>query len=265
MLTITPIPAFSDNYLWLITHSHQQSAYVVDPGDGKAVYRILEQQNLQLAGILITHRHDDHIGGIEYLLTHCSPNKSPIIIYGPDSADIPQITHKVYQGDEIVLFDQYLVSVYETPGHTAEHICYFSNELAQDPVLFCGDTLFSGGCGRVMDKDPQALYRSLSTLADLPDTTLVYCAHEYTLNNLKFAQNVEPENPFIEQRILEVQQMRDQEIPSIPSSLAIERQTNPFMRTEEQSIYRSVANHWGSKYHNNCELFVDLRRWKDNF
>ena len=265
MLTITPIPAFSDNYLWLIAHSGKQSAYVVDPGDGEVVYNSLKQQNLQLAGILITHRHYDHIDGIEYLLKHCQQDGHSIAVYGPDSSDIPQITQKLYQDDQISLFDEYSVKVYETPGHTVEHICYFSTELISDPVLFCGDTLFSAGCGRVMDKDPQALYRSLSALAELPDNTQVYCAHEYTLNNLQFAQSVEPQNAYIEQRIQEVQQMRDQDIPSLPSSLAIEKKTNPFMRTEEQSIYQSVADYWEGKYQDNCELFVDLRRWKDEF
>ncbi|ODS22408.1 hydroxyacylglutathione hydrolase [Candidatus Endobugula sertula] len=264
MLTVTPIPAFSNNYLWLITHSTSSCSYIVDPGDGQAVYETLKKRNLQLSGILITHRHYDHINGIDDLLKYYQQENS-IIVYGPDSPYIPQITHKLYQGDQITLFDHYLFTIFETPGHTSEHICYFSKDTLKMPVLFCGDTLFSAGCGRVMDKDPEALYRSLSVLAELPDNTQVYCAHEYTLNNLHFAQAVEPKNTHIRQRIQEVQQLRQQGIPSLPSCIAIEKQTNPFMRTTQQSIYQSVADYWGTQYANACELFVDLRRWKDEF
>ncbi|MFT5117321.1 MAG: hydroxyacylglutathione hydrolase [Kiritimatiellia bacterium] len=265
MLTITPIPAFNDNYFWLITLKGTQDAYIVDPGDGQIAHNTLIAQQLKLKGILVTHRHNDHIGGIDFLLEHYQSTANPIPVYGPDSPPIPQVTHRLFNQDSITLFTHYHFTVLEIPGHTRDHIAYFSKHAQKEPVLFVGDTLFAAGCGRLFDGSAEQLYHSLSTLASLPENTQVYCAHEYTLSNLAFALAVEPDNKAITQRIKNEQAKREHGLPTIPFSLSIEKQTNPFIRISEPSVHKSIAEHWGKHYVSESELFADLRRWKDGF
>lgn len=264
MLTITPIPAFNDNYLWLITLEGRQDAYIVDPGDGQVAHNTLIAQQLKLKGILVTHRHNDHIGGIDFLLKHYQSSINPIPVYGPDSPSIPQVTHRLFNQDSITLFDHYHFTVLEIPGHTLDHIAYFLTD-DQKPILFAGDTLFAAGCGRLFDGSAEQLYRSLVTLALLPENTQVYCAHEYTLSNLAFAQAVEPDNELIKERIKSEQLKRKNGMPTIPFCISIEKQTNPFIRISEPSVHKSIAEHWGKHYASESELFADLRRWKDGF
>jgi hydroxyacylglutathione hydrolase len=264
-LHITAIPAFNDNYLWLITHPHQAQAYIVDPGDGVVVEHVLRQQQLTLAGILITHQHHDHTQGIAHLMARYHTEEHPVPIYGPASDAIPQITHQVKQQDCIRLFNDYSISVLETPGHTPEHLSYFALDGFASPVLFCGDTLFAAGCGRLLGGTAEQLYNSLCTFQDLPDNTAIYCAHEYTLANLAFAQAVEPNNLAIKKRIAEEATQRQQDIPTIPSLLATEKATNPFLRVHVPHVQAAVAAHWDQRDTCDRTVFAGLRRWKDKF
>jgi hydroxyacylglutathione hydrolase len=282
MLHIIPIPAFTDNYFWLLTEQSiestgtskqpytpvktPQSAYIIDPGDGEVVLRVLRQHNLTLAGILITHRHYDHIDGIRFLVEKCSPANAPIPVYGPKSTAIPQITHPVFEGDTITLFDKYALTVMATPGHTEEHIVYYSETANNTPLLFCGDTLFSGGCGRIMGGSAEQLHHSLQRLAALPDNTQVHCAHEYTLANLHFAQAVEPSNRLLDQRIAETLQDRANNQPTVPFELLQEKRSNPFLRVTVPTVQSAVKQHWGeTDTLSEIDTFTLLRRWKDNF
>lgn len=275
MLHITAIPAFSDNYFWLLTQqplneNQPQQAYIIDPGDGEAVDRILTQYQLTLTGILITHRHSDHTGGINFL-THRyqAPTSSTIPVYGPDSASIPQITHKLYENDTVTLFEYYSLNVMETPGHTPEHIVYYSEHMQEVPVLFCGDTLFAGGCGRLLGGTAEQLHHSLQRLATLPDNTRVYCAHEYTLANLTFAQAVEPKNLAIQQRLAAVRAARADNQSTIPFTLSAEYQTNPFLRAHIDSVKDVIGDYSQTTACGSApsatEVFTSLRQWKDQF
>jgi hydroxyacylglutathione hydrolase len=287
MLHITAIPAFDDNYLWLITeqplaHNKEstnrestnkefQGAYVVDPGDGQVVQHMLQAQQLTLNGIFITHRHHDHIDGIAFLCEQHQKGASlkdtpPLSVYGPLSDAIPQITYPVYEGDSITLFDQYTFTVLETPGHTTEHIVYFLEDAQNDPLLFCGDTLFAAGCGRLSGGTAEQLHNSLRRLATLPHNTQVYCAHEYTLANLQFAQAVEPNNRAIEQRIQSAQHRRSRQQATVPFMLKEEINGNPFLRTHLPDVKAAVQQHCQIKEAmSDSQTFSQLRRWKDHF
>ncbi len=266
MLNITPIPALNDNYFWLISHNSSSMAYVIDPGDGETVQRVLDTQKLQLAAIFVTHRHYDHVDGITFLIEQNQTSSHPIPVYGPDSSAIPHITHPVGHKDAISLYDaQYHLNVIATPGHTPEHISYYSNTMQTNPVLFCGDTLFAAGCGRLSGGSAEQLHDSLSLLAHLPDDTLVFCAHEYTLANLSFARAVEPNNHAITERIALETAKQEQHIPTIPSRLSLEKQTNPFMRIQHASVQKAVEARWNTAYNTQYEIFTHLRLWKDNF
>lgn len=264
MLQISAIPAFNDNYHWLITDDlYPGKAYVVDPGDGEAVKEQLIARQLTLLGILITHRHWDHVDGIPTLL-HYHNSRTSLPVYGPKADTIPAVTHPVYEQDCVRLFDQYPFTVMETPGHTVEHIVYY-HESNTTPILFCGDTLFGAGCGRRNDGTVKQFINSLERIANLPENTQVYCAHEYTLDNLRFAQAVEPANPDINQRIAIETSKRHQRIPTIPFSLGGEKQTNPFLRIHKQTIIESVKQYWGTIANTRDNIFDGLRRWKDVF
>jgi hydroxyacylglutathione hydrolase len=266
MLHISPIPALDDNYFWLLSNDDSPMAYVIDPGDGQAVQQVLTDRQLTLAAIFVTHRHYDHVDGIKYLIQQYQTASQRIPVYGPDSQAIPHVTDPVYHGDHIPLYDnQYHFSVIATPGHTTEHISYFSQHLQTPPVLFCGDTLFAAGCGRLSGGTAIQLHNSLTLLSDLPDATQIYCAHEYTLANLAFAQAVEPHNTSITQRIVRETQKRAQSIPTIPSNILLEKQTNPFMRTHKSTVKTAVEARWDTPYHTEDQVFTHLRLWKDNF
>jgi hydroxyacylglutathione hydrolase len=236
MLEITPIPAFQDNYIWLLTRSGSDAAAVVDPGDAAPVQRLLEQRGLRLQGILITHHHRDHTGGVAALARSWPDCR----VYGP-AGRIPGISDPVVEGDRITpagLESEF--SVLSLPGHTADHVGY----LGQD-CLFCGDTLFAAGCGRVFDGTFEQLSGSLRRIAALPAQTRIYCAHEYTLDNLGFADWVEPQSEALRRRRQADQESRAGGRPTVPSTLSLELATNPFLRTAEPAVIAAAGGFAG--------------------
>lgn len=257
MITITPIPAFTDNYIWAIQADMEGSAItVVDPGDAKAVLDYLQANQLQLKSILITHWHPDHIGGIDTL----RENFPDVAVIGPNSPHIPQITVPLKNGESIDVFGTTFQCL-EIPGHTLDHIAFYSE--AAD-ALFCGDTLFAGGCGRVFEGDPAMMLNSLNILKSLPAKTLFYCAHEYTLSNLRFAIEVEPDNSLLQQRLIACQQQRQNDEPTVPACIQDELDTNPFLRTDEPAVITQALNQ-GASSSDNVDVFACLREWKNNF
>lgn len=254
-LKITPIPALSDNYIWCIQSAEQCT--VVDPGEAAPVLEWCEQQELSLVSILITHHHWDHTNGIEELLKRFPG----IPVYGPAAGNIAHLTHRLVDGDAIHLTHGDLaLKIIEVPGHTLDHIAYVSPE-----GVFCGDTLFSAGCGRLFEGTPAQMHHSLQKLAALPDSMPVYCTHEYTLANLAFAAAVEPENSAREQ----FQRWAEQQIslgqPTLPSYIEREKQINPFLRTSQKAIILNAEQYVGEKLHSPEAIFSAIRGWKDNF
>ena len=254
MLTVSAIPAFTDNYLWLL--SRGGDAVIVDPGDAAPVLQVLEQRGLKLNAILITHWHPDHIAGIGKLL-----ERYPVPVYGPraEFSKIPQLTNLLDDADRVTVLGQ-TFDVLAVPGHTLGHIAYYA-----DRQLFCGDTLFSAGCGRLFEGTPEQMHASLSRLAALPEATAVYCTHEYTLSNLAFAVAIEPNNAALTDRLAAVRALRAQNQPSLPSTLAIELASNPFLRTSSPDVIAAAAQHAGQSGLKPDQVFATLRRWKDNF
>lgn len=259
MLTITGISAFNDNYIWMLTDTGNQSCYIVDPGDHLVVENACQRSNLALAGILITHHHADHTGGISKLT-----QKRNIPVYGPASESITGITHRLHDGDKLTIFNTEW-QVMTTAGHTSGHICYFGKLNNQSPVLFSGDTLFGGGCGRLFEGTAEQMHASLKRLQALPDDTQIYCAHEYTQANLAFAQVVEPNNQALQQRIQWVAEQRHKQQPTVPFSLAGERDTNPFLRTSTKMVMDAATLYSGRQVETDVDCFTIIRQWKDNF
>jgi len=250
MYDIIPIPAFSDNYIWML-HAHGQAA-VVDPGDAEPVLRQLDTSGLQLHTILITHHHNDHIGGVETL-----QSKTGARVYAPARESYPFPHQPVQQGDQITLaFLPLTLDVLDVPGHTLGHVAYYGAKL-----LFCGDTLFSAGCGRLFEGTPAQMLDSLNKLADLPAETAVYCTHEYTEHNLKFARQLDPSNTALLARQAQVAQLRRQGLPSLPSTLAIERDSNPFLRCESAAIRHASGIHEP----NPLAVFTAIREMRNHF
>ncbi|HQQ62427.1 MAG TPA: hydroxyacylglutathione hydrolase [Pseudomonadales bacterium] len=234
---LLPIPAFSDNYIWLFADNGK--AWVTDPGDAAPVVSALEGNNLQLSGILVTHHHGDHVGGISGLL-----EKFHVPVYGPAlSPAAGLITHKLVQNDVIEIHSRKF-EIISVPGHTLDHIAFYS---AEANILLCGDTLFSAGCGRVFEGTYEQMYASLQKLAALPDDTQVCCAHEYTLSNLRFAQATEPDNQDIKNHITHCQSLRKQGKPTLPSTLALEKKINPFLRCADLAEF-SARREWKNHY-----------------
>ncbi|MCW7552531.1 hydroxyacylglutathione hydrolase [Endozoicomonas gorgoniicola] len=259
-LQIEAIKAFSDNYIWLITAAGNNDCFVVDPGDASPVMETLEARNLNLAGILVTHHHADHTGGIPELLQHFDAR-----IYGPANSSIRFLTDILKDGDAADVLG-HPFQVLSVPGHTLDHIAYFS---PQQFTLFCGDTLFSGGCGRLFEGTPQQMYDSLHKFRQLPDSTRVFCAHEYTASNLKFAIAVEPDNQDIADYIVRVEQLRRQDIPTIPTSIGLEKRINPFLRTSDNTVILCAGNRLNVNAPDQKipepEVLRVIREWKDNF
>lgn len=259
-LELVPVPAFADNYLWLLTRGEE--AVVVDPGDAAPVEAALAERGLRLVAILITHHHPDHIGGLAKLL-----ETRDIPVYGPqrESKTIKRLSVELVEGDAVdVLGRRY--EVMEVPGHTLGHIAYFSRATELEaPVLLCGDTLFSGGCGRLFEGTPAQMHASLSRLAALPGATQVYCTHEYTMSNLAFAQAVEPGNQALQDHVARVRQLREQDLPSLPSSIELELRINPFLRTDHPSVREAATTRAGHETADPIETFATLRAWKDVF
>lgn len=257
---VLTVPAFEDNYLWLIHDG--KSAVAVDPGDAEAICAALTAHQLTLVAILLTHHHADHVGGVQALQSKHS-GQHPIPVYGPRKEAIAGITAPVSEGQTLHITELALdVQVLDVPGHTLGHIAYFC---PQQGWLFCGDTLFGGGCGRLFEGSAQQMLDSLSKLATLPDATEVYCAHEYTLSNLRFALEVEPDNLALQARQRSDMLKRQHGIPTIPSSIALEKATNPFLRAHQPSILTHLQNigKITTTPVDTLAVFTILREWKN--
>jgi hydroxyacylglutathione hydrolase len=252
MFDISFIPAFKDNYIWLLTRGKR--AFVVDPGDAAPVISRLEANDLTLEGILITHHHADHQGGIAEL-TACWP----VEVYAPANESITGCTRPLLGGEQIEVLGQ-MVSVMAVPGHTLGHLAYLA-----PGALFCGDTLFGAGCGRLFEGTPEQMSASLDSIAALPDDTLVYCAHEYTEMNLRFALAVEPENAALAARVTAVAALRAAGLPSVPSSLGEEKATNPFLRCTELAVVEAAIQQNPTVNRKKSEIFKTIRGWRNSF
>ncbi len=258
MIAIIPIPAFADNYIWLL-HAAGRAA-VVDPGDAAPVLAVLAREGLALTAILTTHHHGDHVGGVAGLLA-----RYPVPVFGPAHEHIPGRTRALAQDDVVDVPGLPLrFSVLDVPGHTAGHIAYFGN-VDDVPSLFCGDTLFAGGCGRLFEGTPAQMWSSLSSCARLPEATRVYCAHEYTLANLRFAAAVEPDNAALAARQLRDAGKRAHGVPTVPSTLADEVATNPFLRAGLAQVRAAAQAHAGHELPDDTAVFAALRAWKNQF
>ena len=254
-LAVAAVPAFDDNYLWLIHDGHH--AAVVDPGDASPILAALASNRLTLGAILLTHHQADHVGGVLELVA-AFPG---IPVYGPAREAIAGLTHPLAEGDQVVLADLPLtLDVIDVPGHTLGHIAYHA---AAAGLLFCGDTLFAGGCGRLFEGSPAQMHQSLAKLASLPARTAVYCAHEYTLSNLRFAVEVEPGNPALRERIIAETGKRDRGQPTVPSTIALECATNPFLRSGQAEIVQSLQKAGRLANMDEVGAFAALREWKN--
>lgn len=259
--TVTAINAFKDNYIWAIGHSASNQVVFVDPGDAEVCLAYLSENALQLVAILLTHHHADHTGGVAQLLAHVEQQGQVVTVYGPENDGIRQLSHTMREGDQVTLeFAETTLQVIDVPGHTKGHIAFYN-----DDWLFCGDTLFSCGCGRLFEGSPEQMHQSLQKLAALNDQTQVYCAHEYTQANLSFAVVVEPDN----KKLLEYQQQVDEKrrdnIATIPSTIGLEKQVNPFLRGDSLSIRQQLTSMRGINANNALATFTALRQWKDQF
>jgi hydroxyacylglutathione hydrolase len=257
MLQVSPVRAFSDNYLWLI-HAPANPAQVVavDPGDARPIEAELAQRGLALRAILVTHHHGDHVGGVRELA-----ERHAIPVWGPARESLPFEVHPLDDGDAVHLENLGLdFSVMAVPGHTLGHIAY-----AGHGALFCGDTLFSGGCGRLFEGTPAQMLQSLDRIAQLPDDTLVYPAHEYTLSNLRFAAVADPDNRDVRDALHEVAARRERDEITLPARLGRERRINPFLRCREAGVRASAEAHVGRSLTTPVEVFASVRQWKDGF
>ncbi|PST68208.1 hydroxyacylglutathione hydrolase [Shewanella algae] len=258
---ITPIAAFDDNYIWAIVAPQGDCCWVVDPGDAAPVLAFLAQNNLTLAGVLITHHHSDHTGGIQAL----KETFGSLPVYGPANPAIKGITRALTEEGEYRLEPgqgRFALEcrLFKVPGHTLDHIAYLIGD-----ALFCGDTLFCAGCGRLFEGSAEQMYHSLSQFAALDDNTKVYCTHEYTLANLRFAKAVEPDNQALADYQLAAEALREQQQPTLPSTIGREKAINPFMRCQKNTLQNVLEAHSGHPCHDPVSRFAVLRQWKDNF
>ncbi len=250
------IPAFKDNYIWLLVNTKTNDGAVVDPGEAKPVLEALRVTNIQLTAILITHHHADHCAGISQLLKHVE-----VPVYGPRHETIPHCSHPLAEGNTVNLdaLDIQL-SVLDIPGHTLGHIAYVGNNM-----LFCGDTLFTGGCGRLFEGTALQMFNSLKKLKQLPKETLVYCGHEYTLANLEFAMTIEPGNKILIQRFEQVKAQTEKHEATVPSLLSLELETNPFLRTHISSVIAAVKKFATHNIEDESDVLLNIRAKKDIF
>lgn len=257
-VTVLTVPAFKDNYLWLV-HDGRNAA-VVDPGDAAPILAALQENGLTLTAILLTHHHADHIGGVPELLA-----RFQVPVFGPRHDGIAAVTVPLGEGDRLLVPGLDLaLRVLDVPGHTRGHIAYVRD--GAEPWVFCGDTLFAGGCGRLFEGTPAQMADSLGKLAALPDATKVFCAHEYTLANLRFASAVEPGNAALLARVAVDSAARERGQPTVPSTIGTERATNPFLRYREPEIAAQLRA--AGKLHGGeapVAVFAALREWKNNF
>lgn len=258
-MDLLALPAFTDNYIWMLHNGRE--ALVIDPGDAAPVQQALSDAELTLSAILVTHHHMDHVGGLAALQREGLP------VYGPRHEDIAGITHPLSEGDTLTWCGLDM-QVLDVPGHTRGHIACFLptglSPLDPDPVLFAGDTLFSAGCGRVFDGTIEQLYDSLLKLSRLPDATRICCTHEYTLGNLRFAQAVEPHNPALVSHTAHCEALRAQSLPTLPSTLRVEKGINPFLRCTQSDVVASALQH-GAEDARPQAIFAALRQWKNRF
>ena len=255
MIEVIPIKAFTDNYIWALVS--KESVYVVDPGDPNPVLSFLEENDFILEGILITHHHFDHTGGIKTLV-----DKFNVPVFGPSGSNIEGISVELKENDSIQIFGQNF-KVFEVPGHTLDHIAYYSEK--DQKLLFCGDTLFSGGCGRLFEGTPSQMYDSLTKLKNLSPETFVYCTHEYTESNLNFAVVVNDENEFLKKYHLEVKDKRKNDEITLPSTIEKELRINPFLRLSDENIITNASNFNSSKLTKEVDTLKAVREWKDSF
>ena len=257
-MELIALPAFDDNYFWLL-HDGQQ-ALVVDPGDAAPVRAALDQRGLQLASILVTHHHADHTGGVAELRAETGAQ-----VFGPARERIPEPFTPLHGGDEVQALG-IRFRVIDVPGHTAGHIAYFADAVAGAPLLFCGDTLFSGGCGRLFEGTPAQMLDSLDRLAALPGNTRVCCTHEYTLSNLKFARAVEPGNAALLHYSSQCEALRAQNQPTLPSQMALERDINPFLRVRQSPVAQAAQGYDAQvSLDDAVAVLAALRQWKNEF
>ena len=251
---VVPLRAFSDNYVWTIRDAGH--AAVVDPGDAAPVIDYLAREKLTLVAILNTHHHADHVGGNAALLA-----RTRVPVFGPHDDRIPEVTDRLADGQRFVLphFNIEMETL-EIPGHTRSHIAFYGGGM-----LFCGDTLFAAGCGRLFEGTPRQMHESLTRLAQLPDDTRVYCGHEYTLANIKFARAAEPGNNRLIELEQQAQALRAQDQPTLPSTIALEKATNPFLRVTEPAVMRSASTRAAKKLSDPVSVLAEIRDWKNNF
>jgi len=256
MIHFWPVPVLSDNYVWILQPEGSAEVVVVDPGDGPLVRDTLASRGLRPAAILLTHHHADHTAGVASLL-----DMAPAPVYGPAVETIATVDRPIGGGDTIEVEGLGLeLQVMDVPGHTAGHVAY-----AGDGFVLCGDTLFAGGCGRVFEGTPQQMVESLTRLAALDPSTALYCAHEYTVANLRFATQVEPGNSALADRLAGVLQQREMGEPTVPSTIETELRTNPFLRCRKQSVIEAAEAYSGGSLSNEVEVFAVVRAWKDRW
>ena len=253
-IEVIPLRAFSDNYIWTLRDSSH--AAVVDPGDARPVLDYLRAERLELAAIINTHHHADHVGGNAELLKHYR-----VPVFGPHDERIREVTHRLGDGERITLPHFGIeFQVFEIPGHTRTHIAFYGAGM-----LFSGDTLFAVGCGKLFEGTPQQMYDSLSCLMRLPDDTRVYCGHEYTLSNIRFARAADPDNTALRELEAKAARLREHGQPTLPSSIGQERATNPFVRCHEPALVRSASAHAGQKLETPVAVLAAIREWKNKF
>ncbi|PUE06958.1 hydroxyacylglutathione hydrolase [Limnohabitans sp. T6-5] len=256
-MKLIALPAFSDNYIWLLHDDHH--ALVVDPGDSAPVMQWLQlHPGVQLDMILVTHHHADHTGGVAALVS-----ASQAKVLAPVLEPLPLATTGVQQGDSVT-WHSLTLNVFDVPGHTAGHVAFWGQPPGQAPILFCGDTLFSGGCGRLFEGTPAQMLDSLDRLATLPGDTRVCCAHEYTLSNLKFALAVDPDNTALQTYTRVCQALREQGLPTLPVALSTELAINPFLRSRSPSVVAALKDH-DAQAVDDISTFAALRAWKNDF
>lgn len=254
-VNIVPLPAFTDNYIWCFSNS--ENCVVVDPGDASVVEAFCHTNGLELTAILITHHHADHTGGLPKL-TSSWPN---VKVYGPQNPSIKLLTDTLVDGDRIQIEDMNLeFDIIQLPGHTLDHIGFIGHG-----GILCGDTLFSAGCGRLFEGTPAQMLESLSKLAALPEQTLVWCTHEYTLANLEFAAAVEADNQDLQHYTKWAMQMREQDTPTLPSDIKTQKAINPFLRSHVAAVKQSAEKFAKQDLPNDLDVFAAVRQWKDDF
>lgn len=257
-MNLLPLPAFTDNYIWMLHNGHQ--AIVVDPGDSAPVFQALRDLHLTLQAILVTHHHADHVGGVDALR-----DATGAMVYGPASERIPEPLVRLTQGDVVQVLGLRFETI-DVPGHTAGHIAYYCPEMDGAPLLFCGDTLFSGGCGRLFEGTPAQMLDSLDQLAALPANTRVCCTHEYTLSNLKFARAVEPGNAALLHYSSQCEALRAQNLPTLPSQMALEQDINPFLRVRQTAVAQAAQGYDAQVHQDDAvAVLAALRQWKNEF